>query len=71
MRQSDIPFFHRCAIPTLFATTVLLWPMHAAADASTANLSVQITDASGALIPQAHLVLRNVGPDEGSAVSRG
>lgn len=60
MRQSDIPFFHRCAIPTLFATTVLLWPMHAAADASTANLSVQITDASGALIPQAHLVLRNV-----------
>lgn len=60
MRQSDLPFFHRCAIPTLFAATVMLWPMCAAADASTANLSVSITDGSGALIPQAKLVLRNV-----------
>lgn len=60
MRKIEIPYFHRYAIPALLMTTVSLWPMRAVADASTANLSVLITDSSGALIPQAHLVLRNV-----------
>lgn len=71
MRKIENPFFHRCAMPALFMTAISLWPMRAVADASTANLSVLLTDASGAQIPQARLVLRNVDTNQEQVAESG
>jgi len=47
------------AVWMLFALFWTLSQMSARADSSTANLSVSISDSSGAVIPGAHLVLQN------------
>jgi hypothetical protein len=70
MRKME-SFFRRYAVPSLLATASAFYPSQAFADASTANLSIKITDPSGALIPGAHLVLRNIDTNQEQIANSG
>jgi hypothetical protein len=52
-------FFRRFIVWVILATLLTYLPKRAHADSSTANLSVSVSDSSGAVIAGAHLVLRN------------
>jgi len=52
-------FFRRFIVWVILVTLLAYWPKRAHADSNTANLSVLVSDSSGAVIAGAHLVLRN------------
>ncbi len=58
MRKNEVPF-RRFAIWILSAFLSICPHRMVFADASSASLSVTVTDTSGAVIPNAHLVVRN------------
>jgi hypothetical protein len=58
MPKIEVPF-RRFAVWMILAAVGICSGSLARADSSTANLSVTVTDSSGAVIPGAHLVLRN------------
>jgi hypothetical protein len=52
-------YAHRFAIWTILTVILMSFSCSARADSSTAGLSIFVTDSSGAVVPAAHLVLRN------------
>jgi hypothetical protein len=58
MPKIEVPF-RRSAVWAILAMLLTLPSSSAFADSSTASLSVSISDSSGAVVPGAHIVLRN------------
>src|SRR5260370_18682979 len=58
MPKIEVPF-RRSAVWAILAMLCTLPSSSAFADSSTASLSVSVSDSSGAVVPGAHIVLRN------------